>query len=77
LVGNQPKSNPTKPAKPINKSNEGFIPTINNPEKIKNLSTNQLLITGNETLEDAFKADSQQNYTTAFQIYRHLSDPII
>ena len=49
-------------------SSKKFVAIVSNPEINKPTP-----ITGNETLEDAFKLDSQQNYTISFQIYRHLA----
>ncbi len=49
-------------------SSKKNVAIISNPE-----ITKPTPITGNETLEDAFKLDSQQDYTTSFQIYRHLA----
>jgi len=65
--------NPSKRAKPINKPNEGFVPTIKSLGKNIEPVNKPPSIIGNETLEDAFKLDRQQNYTTSFQIYRHLA----
>ena len=64
---------PPKIARPIKKPNDEPIAIIISPIKIKGPINKPTAITGNETLEDAFRADSQKNHTTAFQIYWRLA----